>query len=192
MKKVYLDTNILIQGSKKREHDILKKLSQEDDIVLFKSIHGDLEQHGKVIPVLHKKDLAIKNLDKSIFSSDYKEKFDAFIKARTDYEDARKNEQKEKDYWLDSKITRSLSHFNALVVSGLMIPDYKGELKLFDELLNKYKLKDKDAFHVMDAHSSNMNYFLTWDLPLIKKCKTVPWLKMESMTPKDFLIKKGG
>ncbi len=187
--KVYLDVNVLIGGSSRPEHSVLKKLSREDEILLITSYQNILEQHGKVFPAYHNKNKALLDLNKSRFTPLYPEKHAEATRAIKTYEEAREKEKIEKQYWLDSKIHHPTSNFDTIISFGVvgMKFDLKDELNLCEELLVKFKIKGKDAFQIMSAHSSNSDYFLTWDKSLINKCKLVPWLKIKVVTPKTFL-----
>ncbi|MBI5470283.1 hypothetical protein HY968_03115 [Candidatus Kaiserbacteria bacterium] len=182
--KVYLDTNILIRGASDPEHDELKKLVKEGKISLFNSYHGDIEQHGRVFPARRKRDRTMRDLYKSA------EKFAEFKKADEEYEAALAAESTEQDYWAEAHVYPTMSTFDSLVPYHHLgiIPDFKNEMPLFQELVEAHKFGPGDAFHVMSAHSSVMDYLLTWDKKsFINKCKKVNWLKPKIMTPKDFL-----
>lgn len=178
---VYLDTNILIQGAKRPEHHKLIKLSEESKIRLFFSIKNDLEMHGKVLPLRRKKDML------SPLTTD----FDSFKNAIKDYEDALHAEEQDWNFWKQAKLMRTLSTFNGLLASGpfAMQVDMKGELGLWEELVEKYKIGNGDAVHLMHAHSASLNYFLTWDKSLINKTKNIKWLNCNACTPKELLKK---
>ena len=185
MSRVYLDTNILISGPKYPEHDKLKQLVRSQKISLFNSYHTDIEQHGKVTPARRKRDLALKDLYKS------EEKFVEFKKADAEYDTALEAEKIEIEYWAEAKVYPTMSTFDALVPYYHLgiIPDFKQEMPLFNDLVEIHKMSAGDAFHVMSAHSAVMDYLLTWDQKsLINKCKNIAWIKPKVMTPKDFLL----
>jgi hypothetical protein len=69
--------------------------------------------------------------------------------------------------------------------------DRKNELARGAELIDKYGISQMDAMAVMQAHSLDLDFFLTWDDSLIKKAAKVNWLKPKVITPSDFLIAKG-
>jgi predicted nucleic acid-binding protein len=182
--KVYLDTNILIRGSNDPEHEELKRLCKENRIALYKSFHADIEQHGKTGPARKKSDSAAQSLYLS------PEAFESFRSAKKAYLETRESEENEKKYWKDVPIHHASSSFHTLVFLNQLrfIPDVKGEMILFEELLNERGLKTKDAFHIISAQSSGMDYLLTWDRKsFINKCKNIKWLRPKVMTPKEFL-----
>ena len=39
----------------------------------------------------------------------------------------------------------------------------------------------------MEAHSADMDYFLTWDKELLRKANKVAWLKMKTLNPSEFI-----
>lgn len=180
-----MDTNILISGPKYSEHDQLIELVQSQKISLFNSYHTNIEQHGGVFPARRKRDATLKDLYKS------PERFAEFKQADVDYEKALEAEKNELDYWVKGKIYPTMSTFDALVpvYHYGIVTDFKKEMPLFNDLIDTYKLSAGDAFHAMSAHSSEMDYLLTWDQKtFINRCKNVRWLKPKVMTPKDFLL----
>jgi predicted nucleic acid-binding protein len=194
MISVYLDTNILILGSKKEEHNILKRLSQDGKIYLYSSDQCNLELHGKVFPSLRKKDEALKiynnfmptgdkNLDETIIN---------YVNATTaEYYENRKKEEKEKEFWQDVNLLPINSPFGRLWSMASFSPVINSLIqKNFNEVdkLLKYGIEGYDAFHLIQAFSGGIKNFLTWDRSLIKKMNKIRLLgDLQVLTPKNFL-----
>lgn len=189
--KVYLDTMITIKGPEYPEHHRLIQLSKEGFVKLFVSQKTTLErrarstkQREKINGILKKED----SLSREKFMEIYSEALDQEKKLRD-------IEKKEVKFWMPAKPETAKSTFTALTWIGLFgsdlitIYDIKKEIPLFNELLTFYNISEPDAFHLMEAHSDNMDYFLTWDDKLIKKSSRVKWLKPKVLTPKEFLEK---
>jgi len=189
---VYLDTNILILGPKRKEHKILKEKSQKGEIILCISDINKIEQHGKVFPLLYKKDSTLrlysslspminKNIIKLVNDSD------------TNYEQAKKEENIEKSYWGDIRLFPIKSRFSSYFLLGGIDQTFnleiQNEINQLEELISKYRIGGADAVHIMQAFCANINFFLTWDEPLIKKVKKINWITFETLTPKEFLEK---
>lgn len=180
--KVYLDTMIIILGSKSKENRKLIQLSKKGLLKLFISYKVKLEVRARSF---EKREEA----DEDVYNKLYIERIQEMEKFR-------ELERNEWRFWSQAKLERAISTFSGLIdlmglgeyfVRGL---DVKNELKLYDDLIINYGIKIHDSFHAMLAHSANMDYLLTWDNDFIKKANKVLWLKPEVLTPKDFLDKK--
>lgn len=194
--KIYLDTNILIEGPKRKEHEEIKNKAINNEVILYISDQARIEQHGKVFPLLRKKDSALRlydSLTPLLFENkELADKVISFLnQARKDYEKARKDEKKEIAFWKDAKLVPVKSAFAGCFFIGAVNPFYNQfiakELSLLDKLLAEYKLGGYDATHIIQAYCANVDYFLTWDKSLISKAKKVNWLRFEILTPKEYL-----
>ncbi len=181
MDKVYLDTNVLIEGPRRSQHIKLVELSRQEKIQLFYSVKNDVEMGGKIIAASKKRS--------SISLFDY----DSFSQAQQDYKHAIKSEELEWDFWEPAKLIRTRDSFNAIIDSSYLAPliDFKGELKLWGELIEEHKVSPSDAVHLMHVHSGKLDYLLTWDDKLIKKSKNVKWLNPTVCTPEKYLNSLG-
>lgn len=181
MDKIYLDTNILIEGSKRPEHEKLVKLSKQGKLILYFSIKNEVEMYKKA-EILREKWSSISTINSDYF---------IFKRAMQDYENAAKSEEVEWKFWDQAKLRRSISTFNSLMANGTFAAylDRKNELLLWEQLIIHYKIKQDDTVHLMHAHSAGLNYVLTWDREFIKKSKRVKWLKCIVCTPNDYLDK---
>jgi hypothetical protein len=98
-------------------------------------------------------------------------------------------------FWKDAKPERPKNTFEAimliLAVLGLEAAyayDFKGEIGLVSSLQRDCNIRVTDAFHLMQAHSAKLDYFLTWDRKqLINRAKRATWLVPKVMTPSEFL-----
>jgi len=184
--KVYLDTNILIGADVRPEHSKLKLLAISRNILLFKSYHGIIEQHHKVTMARREKDEAVGSFIRSVSREEAKSRFANKGLAEDKYVTERSKEQAEIDFWEGVYVQTTISTFGTLITTyGLF--DMKGEMRLLGELMDKWLVDDKDSFQIMSAHSSGMDYFLTWDKKLINKVRKVHWLVPKAMTPQEFL-----
>lgn len=194
----YLDANILIGGSKRPEHEKLIELSKDGKLRLYYSDHGTLEVHGKVFPKYRQKNLAgllYRKMESQMLGNP--ELANAVIQlnnaADKEYKDARQAEEDEQKFWVKSGMIPVSSTFTGLMTMGglnfglIQAVDVKKELPLLDELIMKYGISDKDAIHIMYAHSASLDYFLTWDSKLINKAAKVDWLRPRAMTPISYL-----
>lgn len=198
---VYLDTDILIKGSKKEEHSKIKEMSKRGEIRLYISDLNKIEQHGKVFPKLRKKDAILCLYDDlELATMENRKLAEKLIiyrkKCIREYEQERKNEEAERNFWKDVNLfpISLKSQFETLYFISGVSPSYssyiKNDLNYLDELVVKYNIDGKDAIHVMNAHSANTDYLLTWDDKLVKKAKKISWLKSKVFTPERFLAKE--
>jgi len=187
--KVYLDTNIIILGNKLSENEALIKLSKSGAIKLFISQKVTMERKAK----LQKQSDRLWKLfyqENNLEKDKYFKLINNAIKKREEYEKVEKDELK---FWKQVKPERATSTFAGLTLLGLLGPDIielfdvKNERILLGELLENYNIKHDDAFHLMEAHSAEMDYFLTNDTRLIRKSKRVPWLKLKVQTTSEFI-----
>lgn len=194
MSRVYLDSNIIILGHKKKEHENLKNLLKEEKITLYISDHVDIELHGKVFQKLKEKEDALKiydtflptgnkEIDKAIINN-VKEKKDSYYKARED-------EKNDRFFWKETHLMPVNSRFAGLWAVGAFDPYLNSfiqdELQKVGILMN-CGVGGKDALHIIQAYCADIDYFLTWDKPLIKKIQKITWLNnLKIMTPNDFL-----
>ncbi|MFA6190123.1 MAG: hypothetical protein WC711_01235 [Candidatus Staskawiczbacteria bacterium] len=194
MKKVYLDSNILILGAERKEHEIVKNLSKDGVLILYISDHATVELHGKVFPLLREKDIALRIYDKLLPTGS--QQIDQIVidfvnKKRIAYENARKDEAEEWSYWKGVHLMPVSSKFAALWATSpydSRISFYiQDELNLLEILINS-GIDGKDSLHIVQAICGNIDYFLTWDKPLIKRIKKIEWLRdFKIMTPDEFL-----
>jgi len=187
--KVYLDTNIVILGKKLPENKVIVELAKSNQIKLFVSQKVTMERRSKS----YKQRKAIEKIFKNkhnLPKDKYFKLVNDAIKKKERYE---KMEKEESKFWWEVKPENTKSTFEGLTMLGLLGPyfielfDYKNERALLGELLDNYNIKHDDAFHLMEAHSGGMDYFLTNDTRLIKKSKKVPWLKLKVLTPNKFI-----
>lgn len=195
---VYLDTNILILGPKRKEHELLKEKSKRGELALYISDVNKIEQHGKILLLLRKKDNALRLYDSLVpaIITDKKltkKVIDCVNKTVERYEQARKDEEIEKSFWKDAKLLPVRSTFAVDFLLGGIDQTFnleiRNEINLLEKLLIRYKIKGPDAVHIIQACSADMDYFLTWDEPLIKKIKRISWIAFKILTPKEFLKK---
>jgi predicted nucleic acid-binding protein len=186
---VYLDTNIIIRGSASKENQGLIELSKKGKIKLLVSLKVTMErrerssrQQDRIEKLLRQE----KALGKEIFQK-------LFIEASNEKERLKNIEKEEVKFWMQVRPENVKSTFTGLTSVGLLGPkfiellDIKNERTLLGELLDCHKISNPDAFHLMEAHSAEMDYFLTWDRKLINKSRQVAWLKPKVMTPSDFM-----
>lgn len=189
--KIYLDTMITIKGPDYPEHHKLIQLSKEGLAKFFVSQKTTLERRARSTKQREKIDEILREKD-----SVSKEEFmKTYSKAINQEKKLRDIEKKEVKFWMPARPETAKSTFTSLTWIGLFgsdlitIYDIEKEIPLFNELLTFYNISEPDAFHLMEAHSANMDYFLTWDVNLIKKSSRVKWLKPKVLTPKELLEK---
>lgn len=187
--KVYLDTNIIILGPNSNENHTLVEISKMGKIKLFVSEKVTMERRersfrqGEIIDKMIGKEKALGE-----------EKFlKVFNEAIKEKERLKKLEKDEIKFWMQVRPENVKSTFRGLTWLGLLGADFielfdtKNERTLLGELLTTYNIAEADAFHIMEAHSAEMDFFLTWDGNLIKKAKRISWLKPKILTPKVFI-----
>lgn len=179
MEKIYIDTNIIIEGLKSQDNHKLRELALSKRIDLYISPEILTEQKRRslnpyIIKLQNKKDTNESNIS-----------YDQQRKLEND-------EKSEMEFWkgLDIKFTSS-------TFAGLMSlcfqpdlrnqVDYKNELDLLKELIYVYKLKKFDPLHLMHAHSAEMDYLLSNDKKFVKKASKVKWLKTKVIFPSDLM-----
>lgn len=191
MPTVYLDTNVFIDGAKRPEHYRLKNLAIEGRIRLFigPEVSREIRQQ-------------ISNLGDErheVFVSEGKYTLNESAELLKVIGDKIKMLEErlrsELGYWKDAKPERPHNTFEGLMLAAwargieyALSIDLKGEIRLVSSLQRDFKIKLTDAFHLMQAHSSRLDYFLSWDKrQLINRARRVPWLIPRAMTPDDFL-----
>jgi predicted nucleic acid-binding protein len=188
---VYLDTNIFIEGAKRPEHHALKDLAIEGHIRLFigpevsREISqqiSDLRDQRHTIMVSEGKYTARESAELLSVIGDKIKMLEKQVKS-------------ELLFWKDAKPERPKNTFEGIMLtvavlgleSALAI-DFKGEIGFVSSLQRDFNIKVTDAFHLMQAHSARLDYFLSWDRrQLINRAKKVSWLIPRVMTPDEFL-----
>jgi len=189
--KVYLDTNVIILGQESNENHTLVEMSKMGIIKLFVSEKVTMERRARSFKQSEIIDKIIRQ-EKILGEEKFFKLFNEAIKER---EKLKKLEKYEVKFWMQGRPENVKSTFRGLTWLGLLGADFielfdkKSERVLLGELLTTQKIKDADAFHVMEAHSAEMDYFLTWDDKLIKKTKRISWIKPKILTPKIFIEK---
>lgn len=187
--KVYLDTNVWIQGSKRRECETLKKLSLEGTIALYLSPTAQHEQSAQ--------SSTLDKCEQELFrESDARNNWEALQALASDKERSERSEEAEREWWRPVVLEYPGSTFEGLVTMAMSAEpnpafDSKRELPLLTELLDTHNVDRADAMHVMSAHSAQMDVFLTWDRKLITHTRQVEWLHCILETPGDFLRRIG-
>jgi predicted nucleic acid-binding protein len=182
---VYLDTNIIIRGSASKENQGLIELSKKGKIKLLVSLKVTMERRERSSRQQDRIEKLLRQ-GKEIFQK-------LFIEASNEKERLKNIEKEEVKFWMQVRPENVKSTFTGLTSVGLLGPkfiellDIKNERTLLGELLDCHKISNPDAFHLMEAHSAEMDYFLTWDRKLINKSRQVAWLKPKVMTPSDFM-----
>jgi predicted nucleic acid-binding protein len=174
--KIYLDTNVVIQGPACPEHVTIRELAKDKRIDLYFSPTGQHEQRARSI-------VAVKEP-----LSDEPKVAAEQVRQRKVLDDA---EQNERAWWYPASLNYPHCTFEGLLSSvglAVLLGDVTGELAQLTELLDRHNLKVNDAMHAMIAHSASMDRLLTWDdKTFIRKASAVPWLKPIVQTPRDFL-----
>ncbi|MFW6172225.1 MAG: hypothetical protein ACOC5T_00570 [Elusimicrobiota bacterium] len=189
--KVYLDTNVIILGPESNENHKLVEMSKMGIIKLFVSEKVTMERRARSFKQSEIIDKIIRQ-EKILGEEKFFKLFNEAIKER---EKLKKLEKDEVKFWMQVRPENVKSTFRGLTWLGLLGADFiklfdtKSERVLLAELLTTHNIKDADAFHIMEAHSAEMDYFLTWDDKLIKKTKRISWLKPKVLTPKIFIEK---
>ena len=190
---VFLDTNILIDGSRRPEHHALKELERSRRVKLVASYENRAEQLAR------SRELRERNhIFWSLYEANKNPSTRELLQQALEVEDRLKaSEQAEQDFWREVDLSKPPSTLDAvydLEILGHSIAkmaDEKGELRLAAELVDHHGIRMKDAMLLMQAHSIEADTFLTWDDKLIKKAIKVGWLKPKVMTPAAFLRKLG-
>ncbi len=195
--RIYLDTNIIINGSKDEDIKRIVTIANSQRIIFVYSQTVRSEQKKRSL---------------NHYSGDFKKsaewykfvrnliKDEAIIKkAHEDYwnnydklQNIKQSERKEWEFWKGSKFDIPRCTFEGLLVyaqafTNLNRFDTKGEIIQLTELIEKYHLTGNDAIHAMGAHSEESDYFLSNDKQLINKLKKVSWLRTKPITPIDLL-----
>lgn len=129
---------------------------------------------------------------------DYDKEFFTKMEGFRKKESKLRNQVKEElSYWKNCGIEYCKSTFEGLIhiatVPGLVqlfankYGDINSEILHFGQLQTRYHIKLLDAVHLMQAQSSQMDWFITEDQKLIKKANRVPWLIFKVSTIEDFL-----
>lgn len=183
--KVYLDTNVWIQGSKRRACERLKNLALEGTIKLYLSPTAQHEQSAQSSR-LDKREQEL------LGQPDGGHTWEALRAVGQEKERTERSEEAEREWWRPVVLEYPGSTFEGLLtiaMSGNVDPalDVKDELPLLTELLEAHNIPQTDAMHVMSAHSAEMDFFLTWDWRLVTRARQVPWLHSTLETPDEFL-----
>jgi predicted nucleic acid-binding protein len=180
---VYLDTNIIIKGSASKENHVLIELFKKGKIKLFVSQKVTMERRERSSRQQDRIDQLLRN-EKSLGADIFSKLFKEAVNERERFKNL---EKAELIFWMQVRPENAKSTFAGLILFGQVGPDLielldiKNERKLLGELLDLHKISDADAFHLMEAHSAEMDYFLTWDKKLIIKASQVTWLKPKVM-----------
>lgn len=191
--KVYLDTNIIIEGSKRPEHKKLINLALKGLVKLSIGDEVSMEIRKRISNLRREKDKLFKE-EKLYSQEQFMEELNRIV---NEIKGAKEQTEIELNFWREVKPERVKNTFRGVMfileVEGehrAFMYDTKNEISLLIELIKVFKIGTADAFHVMQAHSANMDFLLTWDeKQLVNRAKRVPWLKPEVMTPKDFIKK---
>ena len=185
--RIFLDTNILIGGPKKKEHLSIRQMAINGNVELYVSheVRNEQEKHsldhyyGK-----YRSEMMKGNLETDL------NKIQNVIEEQDLLQYA---ERQERTFWNQAHLCRIASTFDGLITiapfmsNQLGFVDIKGEMKCYEELVTAFKIKEKDGAILMSAHSGGCDYFLTWDDKVIKKCERIHWLRMKVINPRDFL-----
>lgn len=188
--KVYVDTGVMIQGSQYPEHEQIIKLAKEESIELYYGDEVSIELRQQIYDLREEKEKIIKKEDKY-----HKEEFMKELRRiESEIQNKEKQVKTELEYWREAKPKKVNNTFRGLILiletlgeQAALRYDFKNELKNLSKLIEDFNIKPMDAIHAMQAHSSNMAYFLTWDKRFLKRAKRVNWLAPEFMTPKEFI-----
>jgi len=189
--KAYLDTNVIIRGGKEKENIILKEMALSGGLQLFISPETYSEQQDRSSTHYYgEKAKASRNYAALKTDKAWETTREATNRQQI-LDEAEKNEWR---FWKGCKITHAKSTFAGLIAMAviwsemqLSALDIKGEIPLLTELTRGHKITTMDAMHLMHAHSARIDYFITGDIPLIKKGRKVKWLFPKLFTPKEFI-----
>lgn len=190
---VYLDTNIIIGGDKQKEHSIIKELAIKGHIQLFIGPEVSREIRQQISDLKEEK--------KRLLVDDGKHsRQESLEKRRAINEKIKATEKRlstELRFWKDAKPKRPNCTFEGIMTiilaSGITFAralDRKGEIALLSSLRKDFNIKGTDAFHLMQAHSAKLDYFLSRDNDFVKKAKRIRWLCPKAMTPEIFLSER--
>lgn len=191
--KVYLDTNIIIDGSKRPEHKKLINLALKGVVKLSIGDEVSIEIRKRIFNLRREKDKLFKE-EKLYSQEQFMEELNRIVNKT---KGAEEQTEVELNFWREVKPERVKNTFRGVMLilelegeHKAFMYDTKNEISLLIELIKVFKINAADALHVMQAHSANMDFLLTWDeKQLVNRAKRVPWLKPEVMTPKDFIEK---
>lgn len=191
--KVYLDTNIIIEGSKRPEHKKLINLALKGLVKLSIGDEVSIEISQRIYNLRREKDKLFK--EEKLYSQE--QFMEELKRIRYEIKSAKEQHEIELNFWREVKPEIAKNTFRGVMlileVEGehkAFMYDIKNEISLVIELIEVFKIGAMDAFHVMQAHSANMDFLLTWDeKQFVNRAKRVPWLKPEVMTPEDFIKK---
>jgi len=191
--KVYLDTNIIIGGSKRPEHKKLINLALKGLVKLSIGDEVSMEIRKRIFNLRREKDKLFK--EEKLYSQE--QFMEELNRITNEIKGAEEQTKIELNFWREVKPERVKNTFRGVMFilefegeHKALRYDTKNEISLLIELIKVFKIGTEDAFHIMQAHSANMDILLTWDeKQLINRAKRVPWLKPEVMTPKDFIKK---
>lgn len=192
--KVFLDTNIIIQGDRKPSHNNVKQLCRSGRVELFYSQEVLAEQQKRSLNhYFNERNIALKKYSQKQNSENLEH-----LKATLRNQKKLKiSEKQEMVYWSDVKLKPLSCTFEGLLwftVGGtspteLLSLDIKNEIPKLGELFLSYNIEPRDALHIMMAHSAKLDILLTWDNTLINKAARVSWLYPKVMKPDQFLRK---
>ena len=191
--KVYLDTNIIIGGSKRPEHKKLINLALKGVVKLSIGDEVSIEIRKRIFNLRREKDKLFKE-EKLYSQEQFMEELNRIVNEK---KGAEEQTEVEINFWREVKPERVKNTFRGVMLilelegeHKAFMYDTKNEISLLIELIKVFKIDTADALHVMQAHSANMDFLLTWDeKQLVNRAKRVPWLKPDVMTPKDFIKK---
>jgi hypothetical protein len=173
--KVYLDSDVVIQGGRRPEHLALKEFAISGVVDLYWSPTVQHEQKARSI-VAHKTFLPT---DPS-----------AAAKAVRHRRQLDQSEADERNWWRPATLHVAKCTFEGLILTAPLITlfgDPTGELALLTDLLDNHRVKRQDAMHLMIGHSARVDSLLTWDTRLIRKAARVHWLHPRVETPAAFI-----
>ena len=189
--KIYLDTNITISGPNSSENHTLVEMSKNGKIKIFVSEKVTMERRARSFKqgeIIRK----IIDMKGALIEEKY---FKLLNEAIEKEKILKKLEKDETKFWMQVRPEYVKSTFRSLVWLGsswedfIELLDIKNERTLLGELLTTYNIREADAIHIMEAHSAEMDFFLTKDRKLIKKAERISWLKPKFMIPKIFIEK---
>lgn len=185
--KVYLDTNVVIQGGNRAEHERIKEMSVGGEVDLYWSPSGQVEQRARSMKAHERVQEELRRRG----SPTTPEEFTRARQLIDEGERLRAEESEEIRWWPPARLNYPNCTFEGLLVLAMFYDassfDFKGELGALGQLNSVHGIQGEDATHLMIAHSAEMDYFLSWDGDLIKRAQRVPWLRCQVCTPGHFI-----
>jgi predicted nucleic acid-binding protein len=194
---VFLDTNVIIDGQKRRSVETIRGLAQMGLISLYISPDTLAEQEGRSLGRLRQRRYeAILAVRAAIPGS--REAREAWSQEQSVEEEWRQVaacEKEEMAYWSDVPLQLAICPFSALVSLAALTPpgellclDKRGEMREFEELMLKHGIRRVDAILLEIAHSQECDYFISSDeRKFLQRARRVVWLKPRLVTPAQFL-----